>query len=127
MDTFYKWRYMLVRALQMIKACYFPDIHMCVGGGLLCNTRRGGGTRQATSQLTSTQRQGNKQKVVSKEIGGLRRDHHLTMKTFVCSRCRASGRLQLLCRVTEVRYKQGKGKCLLRLVQLTLTNCIGIL
>lgn len=36
MDTmFYKWSYVLVRALEMIKACYYPDLCVSAGGGPL--------------------------------------------------------------------------------------------
>lgn len=46
MDTmFYKWSYILVRAQEMIKACYYPDLCVSAAGGLSCKTRQGGGVR----------------------------------------------------------------------------------
>lgn len=85
MDTmFYKWSYVLVRALEMIKACYYPDLCVSAGGGgaLVQNEARWSGV---LSHLAAHKQRRSKQKIVSKEMDGLRRDHQLMMKPFVCS------------------------------------------
>lgn len=82
MDTmFYKWSYVLVRALEMIKACYYPDLCVSAGGG---GTRAKRGEVEL-SHLAAHKQRRSKQKIVSKEMDGLRRDHQLMMKPFVCS------------------------------------------
>lgn len=54
MDTmFYKWSYVLVRVLEMIKACYYPDLCVSVGGGGGTRAKRGEVERRAKPPSSS--------------------------------------------------------------------------
>lgn len=102
MDTmFYKWSYVLVRALEMIKACYYPDLCVSTGGGPL--VQNGARWRGVLSHLTAHKRTAAaKQTENSFKRGGWSQERSSTHDEALCVQLlMCLWKIQSLCKITE--------------------------